>query len=365
MHKKNLLICEYRVIGDAIMTLPFIISAKDKYNIHVACTKHTKEIYKELLPNENIHSWEPSWFNKSKFLTNWFSYKTKNHLIVLKNLKFEISVCSWADTRTHYIMAKTKSAVRIGFPMEKINVIGSRFNFRKKQILIGKILNLILSIIILKPLLNIKLFRKKYNQHHVDDWKQIAEFLNIKWIEKRPWFNINKFKKNKKINNIFKLELKQSNKKWAIHPGGRVSEHRWPQEMFAKVIKEIFIPNSIQTMIIEPPNFKIINELKQLSPIVKTENLYDLLCLLSLFDGVLCNDTAISHASTAVGNHVITIFNAGNPKIFSPRGNEKNIVQKQGCFCHPCIGNCMVPKINCNHSISMSEINQKIISIMR
>ena len=160
-----------------------------------------------------------------------------------------------------------------------------------------------------------------------------------------------------------KSDIDESACKWAIHPGGRVREHLWPQKLFAKAIKEIFIPKSIQAIIIKPPNFHLINELYKIAPVVKAPTMQSLLTLLSYFDGILCNDTAISHAGTALGKPVLTIFNAGNSNIFSPRGNENNVIKKQDCNCHPCIGNCIVPNIICNHQISLEEINKKVINI--
>ena len=86
-------------------------------------------------------------------------------------------------------MAMTGAKTRIGFPMEKVNFYASELPWRRRKILAGKAMNFLGGLCLRGELLTQKLRRHDYYQHHVEDWRQMAEALNLKWSTDLPWFS--------------------------------------------------------------------------------------------------------------------------------------------------------------------------------
>ena len=63
--KPNLLVFEMRLLGDAIMSLPFIRAAQEKYNVFVCCQPAVGDVFRLRLPEEQVICWRPPWIDEA------------------------------------------------------------------------------------------------------------------------------------------------------------------------------------------------------------------------------------------------------------------------------------------------------------
>ncbi len=362
--KPRLLVFEFRMLGDAIMSLPFIRSASAAFQIHVTCTPKAAAVYRNHLPDEQIIPWTPGWLKDERSVESESDLRTGPFLKSIQALKPDIAVCAWADARTHYLLARSGAKRRIGFPMTAKNFFASHLGWRKRQIIAGAFLNVAGGLSLARPLLTEKLQRHDYRQHHVEDWRQLAEVVEVEWKPDLPWTKTDPAALSNGTREMLAGLKREGKRIWLVHPGARLPEHRWPQESFARVIREVFPPNEIQTLIIQPPDLELSDELKQLSPIVGTEDLPQLFALLAEVDGVLCNDTGVSHAAAAVGRRVVSVFTAGEPDWFAPWGSRDLAVRQDVCPHHPCLGRCVMPSVICRDAVTVEQVKEKVLQAL-
>jgi ADP-heptose:LPS heptosyltransferase len=250
-------------------------------------------------------------------------------------------------------MALSGAKIRAGFRMNRVNFYASRLPWRCKQIKIGRLISAAGSILTLRPLITKNVTRSDYEQHHVDDFRDLSQALGIPWDEHRPW--------------LPQCVAPPANQQpvWLVHPGAGSPIRRWPLDSFAKIVREVLIPAGARVVFIRPPE---IPELPLLPPevqVVAPANLHELLAACSAADLLLCNDTSISHMGAALGKPTVAIFSSTNPNWFGPRGCEKHIVEKNVCPHRPCLDHCVMPSYICLEAVTFEMVREKALAALR
>jgi ADP-heptose:LPS heptosyltransferase len=360
--KPNLLVFEMRMVGDAIMSFPFIRAAQEKYTVHVCCQPSVSEVFRLLLPEEQVVPWRPFWVPEvaQYSATKSKNAETKSAFQRLRRVKAQIVLGVWADARDHVLMALTGAKTRIGFPMDKNNFYGSALSWRKRQIRIGKCITFLGRLCLGGELLTHKVQRRDYDQHHVEDWRQLAEQLGLKWSTDFPWFKVLDSLLPPEVSAWLSAARPRRQPIWLAHPGARRPSHRWPIEKFRTLIEQTFIARGIPVMIIDPLEYPLPRQWAPETLIYRPRGLMEFFSVLSAIDCVVCNDTGVSHAAAALGKRVVCIFGPTPPQCFAPCNNLDLVVQSHACPHSPCYDRCIMPSYVCLETITVEMVKQQI-----
>lgn len=360
--KPNLLIFELRLMGDAVMSLPFIRAAQEKYNVFVCCQPSVSDVFRSLLAEEQIIPCRPFWLGE---VTPYNSAKGKNAGIKsvlqrLRNIGAQTALCAWADTRVHVLIAMTGAETRMGYPMGKRNFYASELPWRRRQIYIGKGLNFVGGLCLGRKLLTHKLHRNDYFQHHIEDWRQLAEALDLKWSVETPWISAPAIPLPAKISEWLQAARSQRQKIWLLHPGARAPGRRWPLEKFHALIEQTFLRHRIPFMVIDPIESPLPHEWVPGALTYRPDSLVEFFSIVSAIDCVVCNDTGVSHVAAALGKRVVSIFSANLPRWFAPYHNLDLVVEKDVCPHRPCFDRCVMSSYICLEAVTVEMVQRQI-----
>ncbi len=284
----------------------------------------------------------------------------KSVLQRLQNIRAQTALSVWADTRVHVLMALTGAEARIGFPMEKRNFYASELPWRRRQILIGKGMNFLGRLCFYRELLTKKVHRSDYFQHHIEDWRQLAEELDLKWSTALPWFSAPETFLPPNISEWLQAARSQRQKIWLLHPGARVPGRRWPIERFRTLIEQTFMRHRIPLIVIDPKESPLPREWVPGTLNYRPGSLTEFFSIVSAIDYVVCNDTGVSHAAAALGKRVVCVFGANLPQWFAPYHNLDLVVQNDVCPHRPCFDRCVMPSYICLEAVTVEMVKQQI-----
>ncbi len=360
--KTNLLIFEMRLMGDAVMSLPFIRAAGEKYRVFVCCQPAVSDVFRPLLPEEQIIPWRPFWTHE---IAPYSPAKSKNAGMMtvlqrLRDIRAPTALSAWADTRVHFVMALTGANARMGFPMEKGNFYAGELPWRRRQIFIGQGLNFVGGLCLGRKLLTQKLHRGEYLQHHMEDWRQLAEALDLKWSTTLPWLSAPKTSLPPQVSDWLQAARSPGQKIWLLHPGARNPARRWPMERFRALIEQTFLPKRIPLIVIDPAESPLPREWVTGILTYRPRSLAEFFSIVSAIDCVVCNDTGVSHVAAAFGKRVVSIFSANLPQWFAPYHNLDLVVEKDVCPHRPCFDRCVMPSFICLEAVTVEMMKEQI-----
>jgi ADP-heptose:LPS heptosyltransferase len=347
------------MIGDAVMSLPFVRGAEAAFEVHVTCADHSAGIFKMILPEQRIIAWTPPWMIEGGGMAKWRDAGFAKFLGRIRAVRAEVAASVWADARVHLLMALSGARVRAGFPMTPNNFYASQLPWRKKQIRIGALLNLGGSILAMRPLLTRKVNRGDYYQHHVEDFRDLAHALGIAWDESRPWLPA-------RASTTREHRLETRNAVWLVHPGARFAGRRWPVESFARIIREVLAPHGAKVIFVRAPELgAALPPLPAGVEVLAPASLREFLDVCGGADVLLCNDTGVSHMGAALGKRVVSIFSDQEPRWFAPRGSEGDAVFRDVCPHRPCLDRCVMPAYICLEAVSYEIVREKVLSVLQ
>ena len=340
------------MIGDAVMSLPFLRSAGANYEVYVTCAEHSAGIFNMMLPADHIIAWTPPWIREGGGAAKWAEAGMPAYLQRLRAVRADVAASVWADARVHFLMGLSGAKERAGFPMTENNFYASHLAWRKKQIRMGALLNIAGSIVAMRRLLTRKVNRRDYYQHHVDDFRDLAGNLRIAWDERRPWIEP-------------RTPPLESRPVWLVHPGARFEGRRWPLGDFAKIIKEVLVPGGVKVLFVRAPEItEPLPDLPAEVDVLAPKSLREFLDICGKADVLLCNDTGVSHMGAALGKRVVTIFSDQEPRWFAPRGSEGYAVWDDVCPHRPCLDHCVMPSYICLEAITYGKVREKVLSVL-
>jgi ADP-heptose:LPS heptosyltransferase len=357
--RPRLLLFEQRMIGDAVMSLPFVRSAEATFEVHVTCAEHSAGIFETALPEERIIAWTPPWIMEGGGMAKWRNARLPQYIRRVRAVQAEVAASVWADARVHLLMGLSGGKVRAGFPMTPNNFYASHLPWRKKQIRIGALLNLAGSIITMHPLLTKKVDRGDYYQHHVEDFRDLSLALGIAWDESRPWLP-------QRAAPLSGGGLEKDRPVWLVHPGARFGGRRWPLASFVKIVREVLVPGGARVLFVRAPEIPdalppLPDEVEVLAP----ASLREFLDICAAADVLLCNDTGVSHMGAALGKLAVSIFSDQEPRWFAPRGSEPYVVSRDVCPHRPCLDHCVMHSYICLEAVTYEMVRERVLSLLR
>lgn len=360
--KPVMLIFEQRMMGDAIMSLPFIRAALEGYDVYVTCAPGSVPVFELILPKEKILPWLPPWLaEQGKYEAGrWSQSGMGEFLKQLRALKPYAAVSVWADTRVHWLMARCGAKVRAGFPMAKRNYYANHLPWRQRQLLAGQALSFAGALANFGPLLTVTLERREPQQHHVSCWEQLAQALMLPWTPAAPWVRPPFVYLPPEVEQVLGDAKAAGKPVWMVHAGARLEAHRWPVENFDRVLREELQTTGAQVVLLESPEVKWSETLKHTFTTYRAPDIGSLFAVLDAADALLCNDTGVAHVGAALGKPVVAVFSASNPNWFAPWGSQHRVVRRDVCEFHPCFGKCVQTSYVCRDAITVEMLSKSV-----
>ncbi|MEI6970251.1 MAG: glycosyltransferase family 9 protein [bacterium] len=368
--KQVLLIFELRMLGDAVLSIPFVRGATTEYKVFVCCLPGSVEIFSRVLPGEQVLPWPAPWTVESgKYgLSKWRESGLHRLIESLRRLAPDIAVSVWADARVHCLMGLSRARVRMGLPMNRRNHLACNRPWRRRQVLAGRILTLVAGCLLRKPLLTHRVNRASADQHLLENWHQLALALNIPWDTSTPWFsgyqpgNADGYQQLRQLCRSARSAGRQI---WVVHPGARSPLRRWPLDRFQSLVDNVFAPADIPLIIIRHPDGPPLIPRNNNQIAVDTPTFGDLVTVTDMADCVLCNDSAAGHVGAALGKKVVSIFGPGSYEWFAPYGSTDLVVSSNACPIRPCVDRCCLPSNICLQSVTVDMVATRITRLAR
>lgn len=355
--KPRLLIVELHHLGDAVMSLPFVRGASARHEVHVLCRPSVAPVFRQLADAPRLHEWEPPWADDRKCGAAAALRAARETGRRLKTENFDGAVCAWADARCGLLIAETRAARRVGFPMTHGNYYAADWPWRRKRRLLGRVLEAAWKMTHPHfPMFTHALHRAGPTQAHIRCWEQIAQALNVSCNDAVPW--VRTPSPPEALAGFHNTCRRQRRQILAIHAHARLPGKQWPIAMWKQLLSLPETAARFSVIEIVPPG----QEPLQMpgSHIVSTPDIPALTAVLNTADAVLCHDSFPAHLAAALGKPVVTIFGAGEPDWFAPWGNRGRVVQQRGCPHHPYIDRCDVDHYLCLDRIKPGDVLRQL-----
>ena len=363
--KPKLALFEFRMIGDAVMALPFIRSVQEQYDVFVCCTPAGREVFRMVLPEEKILCWRPPWvdevakYSPSKLLRQYPGELLRH----LNALKIQIGVSGWADPRSSLIMLMAGITRRIGFDLQPQNYYGHERPWRAAGLRKARIFQQAMKAIHMSFLTE-SLKRESYLQHHVQDWGQLCWHIGEEWCPEYPWLKAPASLLPDDLVAFIQEQQELGLPLGIIHCGARTEAKRWPVERFRELVENFFIPRSDPVILIDLPESPAPQIIHPLVRRFRPPSVDAYVALSALADYALCNDTGAAHLSAATGNPVVTIFSNSRSEWFAPYGNGELAVEGSYCPHKPCLERCVMPSYICRDGVSVEAVKEKLVACL-
>lgn len=343
--KPRLLVVELHHLGDAVLSLPFVRGAREKFEVHVLCRPATRAVYELLADPPKIHPWEPPWAD-DRSCGAWAAIAaSRDQGRVLRPLEFTAAAGAWADTRIALLMAETRAAERVGFPMTHRNYYAANLPWRGQRLRRGRTLQWLWSVLHPgQPMLTRPLYRGSPNQPHLHCWEQIGEALGVTPDNTTPWITTD----------LTDTTRRGPRPVLAIHAHARLPSKQWPVERWRELTNSPVVTDNFDLIEIlaagaEPVTPDGVTK-------IETPDLLSLAAALDRADAVLCHDSLPAHLAAALGKPVVTIFGSGEPDWFAPWQNRDRVVQRRVCPLHPCIDRCGLDRYLCLEAVEVGDV---------
>lgn len=352
--KPRLLVVELHHLGDAVMSLPFVRGAQQKFDVHVLCRPATAAIYQLLATTPQIHEWEPPWAEERECGPMATVRAAQAEGGKLSPIAFDTAVCVWADARAEILVAETGAKHRIGFPMTRANYYAADLPWRAKRLWAGRLLERLWAVIHpAKPLLTTWLHRENASQPHLRCWEQTAEAAGISCAYSVPWIKAAPSPQVEALRVAGKPLL-------AVHTQARLPSKQWPVEKWRELLANSALRDRFTVFEILPDEGE--TRAEGIASVV-TPDISSLASALAASDSILCHDSLPGHLAAALGKPVMTIFGSGEPDWFAPWNNRERAVQRRVCPLHPCIDRCGMDSYLCLNAVTVDDVLNALMKL--
>ena len=360
--KPRLLVVELHHLGDAVLSLPFVRGAAEKFDVHVLCRPASAEIYRLLEDAPKVHAWEPPWAGDLPPVALSVLDAVRTQGRVLSAMQFDTTVCVWADARAAILMAETRAARRIGFPMTHGNYYASAAPWRRRRLVMGRMIETAWKVFHPRtPLLTNPLYRAATHHPHLRCWEQLAEAAGVKCDYSEPWFQ--PAPPSDAIAGFRREAIGRGRQVLAVHAEARLPSKQWPRERWKELLASPEVSGRFAVMEILPPG--------DTSPVapgalsVQTPDVATLASVLAAADAVVCHDSLPAHLAAALGKPVVAIFGSGEPDWFAPWQNRQRVVQRRVCPLHPCVDHCGMDSFICLEQVTVADVLHQLENLPR
>lgn len=352
--KPRLLIVELHHMGDALLSVPFLRGAQDKYEVHVLCRPACAEVYRLAPEPPKIHAWDPPWADGAP-CGPWAALAAAREAgRNLRSQNFAAAVCAWADARAQLVMAESGASRRIGFAMNARNYYAPSLPWRRARLAFGRAYGLFRALTV-RPLLTDALHRESADQPHLACWEQIAGALGTRCDDSVPWVRAGKLPPD--TDALFAETRAAGAKILAFHAEARLPSKQWSREKWREIIAAA--PAGTAAVEIVGP----LGEPVSGARVALTADLPSLAATLAAADAVVCHDSLPAHLAAALGKPVVAIFGSGEPDWFAPWNNRERVVQRRVCPLHPCIDRCGMDRPICLEQVEGADVLRKVSAI--
>lgn len=341
--KHRLLIVELHHLGDAVMSLPFVRGAHEKFEVHVLCRPAARAVYELLAKPPQLHVWEPPWGDDRPCGARQAVAAARDEGRILRPLEFAAAVCVWADARAEILMAETRATQRVGFPMTHGNYYAADLPWRRNRRWMGRTLESLWNATHPGyPLLTRSLHREAPTQSHLRCWEQIAGALGVSCSYDTPWIRTG-------------TEQPRGRRPvLALHAHARRPSKQWPSDRWRELASSPAFTGRFDLWEILPDGARAVTGEETRK--IRTPDLASLVAALHGADAVLCHDSLPAHLAAAIGKPVVTIFGSGEPDWFAPWNNRDRVVQRRVCPLHPCIDRCGMDNYLCLDAVTTGDV---------
>lgn len=355
-------------MGDAVMSLPFIRAAQARFEVHVCCSPAAEPIFRMVLGRDQVHGWRPPWLadQRSRFspLASFRSIRTMASRLM--ELRASHAVCAWSDPRTGLLMSLAGVPSRIGFASHHDNFYGRHLPWRRRQLMIARALEGIAHLALMRPLLTRGLRRRDFQQHHVEDWRQVAGALGLELDTTRPPLalgarphSLSPAPLPGEPTSRTPLPLAVARPRIAIHPGASEVQKRWPLQHFVELGHALSVRYDVS--FVEPPEMPLDAAIRDHFPVISTGSLTELADRLREVDAFVGNDAGVGHLADALGTPVVAIFISSEPRHFAPFASRGLAISFAGaCDVRPCLGRCTKHALLCLAPVSYGAVAARI-----
>ncbi len=342
---KKLVLFEFHLLGDAVMSLPFLRAARAKYETYVCCSPAAAKVYELVMPANCIFRTElPSLLPKKGV--------DPGVLAGVRDLRADIGVTAWADVRVHLLMWRLGIRQRVGFPMNTRNYYGHHVAWRARNLRFGRMIQAAATAVGVPPLTT-ALLRHDYQEHHIAAWAQLGEAIGLDLDLQAPWLGPPAMTDNLPESARPFFERNAGRKIWLLHPGAAREWRRWPH--FQKLVDTELGPAQVPLVILEDPAAAAIRPPHDNCLVWPMSSLADFIALAARCEVILCNDSAACHIGAALRKHVVTIFTSGSSHWFAPY-SERTLIESNRCPYRPCLDRCLQPRYICRDEITLERV---------
>ncbi len=341
--KPRLLVLELHHLGDAVLAIPFLRGAAEKYEVAAYVTRSTADMLRTFLPGLTIFEAAEGW------KARWKQCRTQ-----LRAWEPDVAVSAWSDTRVHIAARLTRAGRRIGFPVTRGNYYAAHLGWRLRRLWAGQVMEFAARFIG-DPLLTEDIHRQPESRH-LENWVQLAKRLGFSLPLAAPWFPWTPSSLPGKAQQLIAEARAAGKPVWALHAGGRLPTKRWPVKRYVAVLQDFFAARGLPVVIIQGPDTAIPMPQAPNQVVVDTASHRELADLLASVDCLLANDSYSGHLAAALDKPVVTIFGSGHPAWFAPFGDRNRVVWKDTCPYHPCIDRCQMPSYVCLAGVSEGAV---------
>ncbi len=290
--KERLTLLETHRLGDAVMALPMVWGAREAgWQVTAAAPPGTADVFRLVLPDAHVLALPPS--GRSAALR-----------AARQRWETDTAVCAWADPRAQACLVRAGYDRRVGFPVVPGNLFAREAALLPPRPGLVRVVAASLSMA-LGPLLTDELYRTGREQHHAEDWRQVADRLGVTARLPQDWAG--------------PVEEQGG---WLVHPGAGSPWKLWAEERWLGVLgmmaREGFPPN-----VVEGPG---VPRLGWEGPRVICQTVRDLTDEVRRARGVVCLDSFVAHLAASMGKRVVVLFGGMNPCWFAPRGEWVRVV---------------------------------------
>lgn len=338
----RLVVFERHHLGDAIMALPFLRAARDRYRTSVVCRPSVAALLRAAIPDIEILEEADSWGAAGRLARS------------LRLGKSDSAACVWADARAHLLMAWSGAGIRAGFPMTPANYYAPEIPWRRRRLWAGSLLAAVAERVRREPLLTNPIDRACGSQHHMEDWRQLAMALGFVPDDSAPWLALDAAPPAEVANFV---AAQEGRKILLLHPGGRLPTKRWPyfSDLLARLARQ-----DIPVLILHPPGEAVPDPCGPLQKVIRVPDWPGIFATFQAVDAVVCNDSLASHLAAAVGKPVVAVFGSGNPDWFAPWNNAHLVAAADACKFRPCIDRCVMPAVICLDATGVELVESRV-----
>ena len=316
--RKKLLVVELWGIGDLVFATTLLRQAVRQFDVTLLAKPHARPLLERTLPELDHATWDAPWtaFTGKYRWWQWDWPEIWRLMAKLRSQKFDAVVSVRDDPRDHVLMRLAGVPRRIGFPRPGNDIW-----------------------------LTDRLHRAPGSQHKVEDWRMLAEQLELEGAERAEPALV-----------APRPDHRGTIPRICLHVGARIAVRRWPIASFTDLIRRLRERFQFHlTLVPDPDGYGA-----ELAPLadefIPRLDLDQLVTLLAASDMLICNDSAPGHLAAAVGTPVLALFGPTDPVRYRPWGDAHRVVIRDLCPHRPCFDYCKFPEPYCLTRLTPDEI---------